>query len=207
MASAGVRESIGSDAASAPVELDYDLSEYLREWRRNTATQQGVPAFVVLHDSTLEQLFRMRPTTLAQIRSVPGFGERKTESYGPQILEATKEFAKGARATQAAQKSSKPAEETRQLLAQGHSLEEVASLRGRQLASVVALVAEMLEAGQLEFQSSWISQEKLQQIEEACTKLGGMDRLRPIKDALPPEITFDEIRLVVAKLRQEKPKK
>ena len=149
----------------------------------------------------------MRPTTLAQIRSVPGFGERKTESYGPQILEALKEFAEGARATQAAQKSSKPAEETRQLLAQGHSLEEVASLRGRQLASVVALVAEMLEAGQLEFQSSWISQEKLQQIEEACTKLGGVDRLRPVKDALPPEITFDEIRLVVAKLRQQKPKK
>src|SRR5438270_2509116 len=203
MASAGVPQTFGSEAAFAPSEIDYDLAEYLREWRRNTATQQGVPAFVVLHDSTLEQVCRMRPSTLAQIRSVPGFGERKTESYGPQILEALKEFAAGARATQAAQKSSKPAEETRQLLAQGHSLEEVASLRGRQLASVVALVAEMLEAGQLEFQSSWISQEKLQQIEEACARLG-IERLRPLKDALPPEISFDEIRLVVAKLRQAK---
>jgi ATP-dependent DNA helicase RecQ len=205
IASSTVPQAIGSEAAFAPTQVDYDLAEYLREWRRNAATQQGVPAFVVLHDSTLEQLCRIRPTTLAQIRSVPGFGERKTESYGPQILQALKEFAQGARATEAAKKNLKPAEETRRLLAQGHSLEEVATLRGRQVASVVALVAEMLEAGQLEFQSSWISEEKLQQIEATCTKLG-MERLRPIKDALPPEITFDEIRLVVAKLRQQKPK-
>jgi ATP-dependent DNA helicase RecQ len=134
---------------------------------------------------------------------VPGFGERKTESYGPQILEALKEFVKGARARQAPKKNSRPAEETRRLLAQGHSLEEVANLRGRQVASVVALVVEMLEARELEFEASWITDEKLKQIEAACGKLG-LERLRPLKDALPPEITFDEIRLVTAKLRQAK---
>jgi ATP-dependent DNA helicase RecQ len=202
IASAAVPQTFGSETVSAATEIDYDLAEYLREWRRDAATRQGVPAFVVLHDSTLEQLCRMRPSTLAEIRSVPGFGERKTESYGPQILEALKEFAEGARATQAPKKNSKPAEETRRLLAQGHSLEEVANLRGRQVASVIALVAEMLEAGQLEFQASWISEQKLKHIEEACAKLG-MERLRPLKDALPPEITFDEIRLITAKLRQQ----
>ena len=39
-------------------------------------------------------------------------------------------------------------------------------------------------------------------IEAACAKLG-VERLKPLKDALPPEITYDEIRLVVAKLRRE----
>ena len=42
-------------------------------------------------------------------------------------------------------------------------------------------------------------------IEAACTRAGldQLDRLRPLKDALPPEVTYDEIRLVVARLRRE----
>jgi hypothetical protein len=30
-----------------------------------------------------------------------------------------------------------------------------------------------------------------------------MERLKPIKEALPPEITYEEIRLVAARLLQE----
>ena len=203
-ATAAVPQTFGSQPSSVTAPVDYELAEYVREWRRKTAMQQGVPAFVVMHDTTLEELCRIRPGSLAELRRVPGFGERKTESYGRQILQALQRFSEGARAAETpTRKNSKPAEETRRLLAQGKSLEEVANLRGRQLASVVALVAEMLEAGQLEFQSTWIGQDKLQQIEAACARLG-IERLRPLKDALPPEISFDEIRLVVAKLRQAK---
>jgi len=39
-------------------------------------------------------------------------------------------------------------------------------------------------------------------IEAACAR-AGIERLKPAKDILPPEITYDEIRLVVAKLRRE----
>jgi hypothetical protein len=31
----------------------------------------------------------------------------------------------------------------------------------------------------------------------------GVNGLKPLKDALPPEITYDEIRLVVARVRRE----
>jgi hypothetical protein len=31
----------------------------------------------------------------------------------------------------------------------------------------------------------------------------GIERLKPLKDILPPEITYDEIKLVVGKLRRE----
>ena len=68
--------------------LDAGLREHLREWRRTTAKEQGVPAFVVLHDTALDDLCRVQPTTLAQLRGVFGFGEIKTERYGPAILAA-----------------------------------------------------------------------------------------------------------------------
>lgn len=190
-------------AAEPPLsEAEYEMHEYLREWRRNTAQKHGVPAFVVMYDTTLEALCRMHPKTLAEMRRVPGFGERKIDLYGHQILTTLQRFRDGARASEAAKKTSKPVAETIRLLAQGRTLQEVANLRGRQLSSVVDLVAELVENGQLNFQPSWIGTDKLQEIEAACTTLGS-GRLRLIKDALPPEITFDEIRLVRAKLKSE----
>jgi len=79
-------------------DVDPALREYLREWRRTTAKQSGVAAFIVMHDSSLEELCRKRPGTLAELLRVPGFGERKTEVYGRQILEALQNFRAGARA-------------------------------------------------------------------------------------------------------------
>jgi hypothetical protein len=40
-------------------------------------------------------------------------------------------------------------------------------------------------------------------IEAACAKVG-LERYKPVKDIVPPEITYDEIRLVVGRLRREK---
>ena len=185
-------------------DLDHQLKEYLREWRRDVSRQQGLAAFVVMHDSTLEALCRMQPTNLTELKRVPGMGERKIASYGSQILRTMQEFRAGARASGnvsgAIKKASKPSEETRRLLAQGRTLQEIAEIRGRQLASVVALVADMVESGELDFQPQWVGGEKAEAIEAACASVGS-ERLRSIKDALPPEITFDEIRLVLAKLR------
>jgi ATP-dependent DNA helicase RecQ len=176
------------------------MSEYLREWRRTTAREQGIAAFVVMHDTTLDELCRMNPRSLADVRRVPGFGERKTELYGQAILQALQRFRDGARATEALKKKSKPAEETLRLLAEGHSLEEIAKIRGRQIGSIATIVADMVERRQLQFQTSWIGDGNLEKIEAACAKLG-MDRLATLKEDLPPEIGYEEIRLVVAMLR------
>jgi ATP-dependent DNA helicase RecQ len=73
-------------------DVDPELREYLREWRRNTAKQIGIAAFLVMHDTSLDDLCRKRPGSLAELRGVSGFGERKTEVYGTQILEALRTF-------------------------------------------------------------------------------------------------------------------
>lgn len=81
-------------AADSSIGVDPDLREFLREWRRTTAKRQLVPAYVVMHDSSLDDLCRKLPRTLEEVRRVSGFGEKKTEMYGPQILEALMEFRK-----------------------------------------------------------------------------------------------------------------
>jgi len=72
--------------------LNAALYKYLREWRRNKARELGIGAFIIMHDTTLEDLCFKRPTSLAGIRDVSGFGERKTELYGREILESLLEY-------------------------------------------------------------------------------------------------------------------
>jgi ATP-dependent DNA helicase RecQ len=104
-----------------------------------------------------------------------------------------------------AEKKTAPALETLRLIAEGKTLEEIAQIRGRQLSTVMGAVATMVEKGQLEFRSEWIDRNKQAVIEAAIGRVDikNLERLKPIKDALPPEITYDEIRLVLSRLRSE----
>ncbi len=181
--------------------LDENLREYLREWRRTTAREQGMPAFVVLHDTTLDEICRIQPTSIAQLMTITGIGERKAEMFGQGILAALESYRAGARATPLPQRKTVPAVETLRLLNEGKTFEEIAQIRGRQVSTVVNAVAALVEKGDIEFRPDWIDRNKLSIIEAACAKLGA-EWLKPLKDALPPEITFDEIRLVVARQRR-----
>jgi ATP-dependent DNA helicase RecQ len=85
--------------AGAKLEVNADLREYLREWRRAAAQERGQPAFVVMHDSSLDELCHKRPRSMAELRGVCGFGEKKTAMYGQEILDALARFERGDRAT------------------------------------------------------------------------------------------------------------
>ncbi len=193
-----LRPQVAAGVSSA----DAELNEYLREWRRTTAKEQGVPAFVVLHDTTLEEICRRRPSSIAELLNITGIGERKSEVYGKGILAALERYRNGARASAAPEKKTAPALETLRLLSEGRSFEDIAKIRARQLSTVVNAVANLVERGDLEFEAGWIDRNKQAVIEAACAKLG-VEWLKPLKDALPPEVTYDEIRLVVARVRRE----
>jgi ATP-dependent DNA helicase RecQ len=188
-----------TDRASVPAEL----REFMREWRRGAAQRQGVPAYVVLHDASLDDLCRRRPSSLSELLSVSGIGERKAELYGRQIFAAFAEFDAGRRASAAPEKKASPAGETIRLLSEGRTFQEIARIRDRQLGTVVGLVADLVEKGKLKFDPAWVDEKKRVIIEEICASLG-LQWLKPLKDAVPAEITFEEIRLVVAKLRRER---
>jgi ATP-dependent DNA helicase RecQ len=187
---------------AAPAEVNPALAEYLREWRRNMARENKVPAYIILHDSTLEDLCRRRPANFAELKQVAGIGDRKAETYGAEILQVLRNFGDGARATQTVAKEPAPAEQTLRLLNEGRSFEEIARMRARQISTVVCTVANLIETGQVKLDPQWISPDAQPLIEAACLKQG-IERLKDIKDALPPYVSFEDIRLVVAHLRAE----
>jgi len=183
-----------------------ELREYLREWRRAESREHGMAAFMVMHDSTLEEICRRKPKFFAELRQITGIGERKAEMFGQKLLDALARFRAGARAAAAQEKKTAPAMETLRLLQAGKNFAEIAEIRGRQLSTVIGAVASLVEAGLIEFSPDWIDRNRYAVIEAACAKRG-LEWLKPLKDALPPEISYDEIRLVVAKLRKEQAQK
>ena len=75
-----------SDAGAALAEADAPLFEALRAWRAGLAREQGVPAYVILHDRTLRELAARKPASLADLLDVPGIGQAKVERYGETLL-------------------------------------------------------------------------------------------------------------------------
>jgi ATP-dependent DNA helicase RecQ len=178
-----------------------ELIEFLREWRRRVSARDNLAAFLILHDSSLEDLCRKLPRNRAELLSVSGIGEKKADLYGAAILVALEEFRNGARAEVRQEPKASPAEETMRLLKEGRTFAEIAQIRERRLNTVIDLVAELVERGRLPFDERWIALERRAKIEEAAKRVGTA-RMKSIKDALPEEIGYGEIRLVVAALER-----
>ncbi|HKI65477.1 MAG TPA: DNA helicase RecQ, partial [Burkholderiales bacterium] len=78
---------------SVPVGLapaDAALLDALKAWRRDEARSQGVPAYVILHDSTLAEIARSRPRDLAALAGLGGIGAKRLERYGDALLQLVK---------------------------------------------------------------------------------------------------------------------
>lgn len=180
-----------------------ELKEALRQWRRKEADKQGVPAFVILHDSTLENICAARPDSIAALLQVPGIGERKAANYGDQIIAIVRGSNPAVNRETAPEERplTKVDRETMRLLSVGHTLEQIASMRGVKIQTISQTVANLVEAGCVAFHESWVQPERKRLIVAQCSKLG-VERLRTLKDALPEHFTYEEIRLVAAEFRR-----
>lgn len=69
-----------------PAPADPQMLDALRSWRASTARASGVPAFVVLHDTTLAAMAEAKPRNHAALLALPGIGPVKAERYGQAIL-------------------------------------------------------------------------------------------------------------------------
>jgi ATP-dependent DNA helicase RecQ len=67
-------------------DVDADLFERLRIWRGEKAREQKVPAYVVLHNSHLEEISARRPRTIQELGAVKGVGLRRAARYGEELL-------------------------------------------------------------------------------------------------------------------------
>jgi ATP-dependent DNA helicase RecQ len=73
--------------------VDRALFEQLRSLRLEIARARGVPPYIVFHDTTLRDLARVKPKSLAELHGVYGMGASKIETFGPRVIAAIQAYA------------------------------------------------------------------------------------------------------------------
>jgi ATP-dependent DNA helicase RecQ len=78
----------GANAKEAYVAVSEDPLWYLlKDKRTELAREQGVPPYLIFHDSTLLEILNRRPVNLKEMGQISGVGQAKLERYGAEFLQ------------------------------------------------------------------------------------------------------------------------
>jgi len=80
-------EVIPEAAVDVPAPYDPAIFMQLKQWRLDRAREDKVSAFIIAHNTLLEELARRKPQTAQALLGVKGFGQNKLDKYGPELLE------------------------------------------------------------------------------------------------------------------------
>lgn len=72
--------------------VNEELRERLQQWRSERFKQDNVPAYTIMHQSTLMEIATFVPKTKRELLAIKGFGEAKYQKYGEDILKITADY-------------------------------------------------------------------------------------------------------------------
>lgn len=75
-----------------PGTVNEQLREKLQEWRSARFKKDNIPAYMIMHQSTLMTIAALAPQTKSELLRIKGFGEERFKKYGDEILEITTAF-------------------------------------------------------------------------------------------------------------------
>lgn len=196
-------------------ELGYEqeLFELLRRWRRQKASQEGVPPYIIFSDKVLVDLAAYLPLTFDDLGQVPGIGYKKMGQYGNEILRFVKRYCEnkglssrmselmawdGEPRKRGFRRDSDTLNETFYFYKMGLGIFEIARRRSLAPSTIGGHIEELLKDGRVpkEDLKRFVSKEHEQAIREAFNKAGSNRALSPVKELLGDDYSYDEIRLV-----------
>ncbi|MEM7083188.1 MAG: DNA helicase RecQ [Pseudomonadota bacterium] len=73
-------------------DADSDLFDALRACRKDLASEQGVPPYVIFHDTTLASMAALKPVTKQQLLTVSGVGQSKLDRFGQAFISVIERY-------------------------------------------------------------------------------------------------------------------
>ena len=198
------------------VDLDYieknyekELFEELRELRFEIAKESSIAPFIIFHDSSLKEMATYFPENREEFLKIKGVGTKKYESYGEQFIEIIKNYTENKgidnskierKVTEVPIKTQGNNKDTYDYYLEGLSLEEIANKRGLTVGTIFRHLEKCHNNGQTVDWSRFVNKDKEEKILTVINEIG-IERLKPIKEALPDDISYEDIRIVIIKNR------
>jgi hypothetical protein len=202
-----------------------DLFKKLVLQRDEICNESGTPVYMVANLKALIELTNYLPVTEAQLLKISGFGSARAEAYGMPFLRIIREYvaehhlhtdeealktkrekkAKKEKKSQQenydpfapSEKKVNTKEQTFMLFNQGMSVAEIASKRGFTVGTIEGHLIPYIANGEIEI-NQLVSATKKKLIQTALQNFNYEEGINPIKAQLPADISFSEIRFVMA---------
>lgn len=193
-------------------EYHNDLLTLLKDRRREIAEQENVPAYIIVGDNTLLDMATYLPLRSDELRRISGFGDYKISKYGPAFMQVLQAYANEHNLETKIQlkapkreRKSKPDKPTisntqrisYELFEQGHDMEEIAKQRKLSVNTIAGHLTAFILDGKISA-TKFMPRKKLETITELIQQTGQTVAAKPIKDLLPDDYTYGEIRIAQA---------
>jgi ATP-dependent DNA helicase RecQ len=190
-----------------------ELFQRLRALRKQIADDLNVPPYVVFADLSLRYMAQRRPQSRSQFAQIPGVGSNKLDAYFEAFTDEIRDYCLSNNLKMDIEPQRKtivaptlaPSIGTRQqtlvLYQEGLGMEEIAMERNLKPITILYHLIELAEAGEAVELHRLVQPEHYDVIVDALHQIGD-DLLKPVKEFLGDEYSYEEIRLVRALLRR-----
>lgn len=193
------------------------LFEELREVRKQIAETEKVPPFVIFSDAALTDMCAKLPKSTEEFLQVSGVGELKLKKYGLEFIQAIRSYCENnpdyrSELMPVEKIIKKPAKkagvsdshlETLKLHQRNFSIQEIAEQRDLAVSTVESHLLQCAQQGLDVDLSKHIPVEYMALLENALAE-AGRDRLKPIKELLPEEVSYFMIKAYVYFISKKK---
>ncbi|MFN8251133.1 MAG: helix-turn-helix domain-containing protein [Ferruginibacter sp.] len=189
-----------------------ELYNTLLRWRDMVCREEGLAVYMVANQATIKEICTYLPLTKKDLLQISGFGKAKVEKYGDEVLSAVDGFCQQHQLVsnmftkehhpkkEKREKKSEPKKDTRlvsfNLYKEGKRANEIAAERNLTEGTVLGHLAYYVASGDIQI-DELVSKQKLQLIQDAV-QIHGILSLKTLVDNLPGDISYGDIRLVLA---------
>ena len=185
--------------------VDENLFTLLNDLRMKVANNSNVAPFIIFSDASLKQMSTFYPTDAESMLKIEGVGLNKLVKYGNRFIETISDYVSknNIKVSNLAkpQKTKTQKQDTRlityEMYTNGMSIEDIASERGLTRISIENHLIDCLEKGMDLDLTKYVHTEFKTKIEKAINDIG-IEKLKPIKEALPENVSYFDIRYYIA---------
>ncbi len=200
------------------IDYDTELFSRLSVQRKKAAEQEGIAPYILFHDRSLKEIATYFPDEKRMLLKINGIGLKKVDIHGDWVIGITQEYCREKNITtnQFPIKHShnlsesydfvSTLEKTHQLYLKGLPPREIAKQRNLASKTINEHLVKLSESGESIDLIQFVPPSQKEIVLSAIKKVG-TERLRPIKELIPDEITYETIRFVVSDFKKNEEKK